>query len=297
MKKKVVWAVSFRPLGISEENDLIQRRFVRSIRNLRGVDVEIVASQFGELGVKELLEEEFTSNYYYSEFKPPEGHKYSQTTVLGSALDRFIGNTSADYLVWSTCDFTIPSNFFENIGSAVRQEEFCCCILPQQNICDNDMWRKRFMFHFGLDLFVFKLNQSSAEKFKRLNASHLNAGWGCFEHFLSSIPIALGIEMCNLASRVNITKYGNPYADFSETRQSQINEWRGNQSRLLVFLNAQKLSEKFATGSMYYLLWKNTRFKDVGIGLVLTLPHLLMKASKSTLAVIFKSLKSNETEK
>jgi hypothetical protein len=105
----------------------------------------------------------------------------------------------------------------------------------------------------------------------------LNLGWGCFEHFLSAVPHALGIEMCNLANRSNIIKYGNPYIEFSETRQNQIIEWRENQTRLIRFLAEHNLSKKFSTGSMYYLFYKNTRLRDMGVTLIISLPHLLVK--------------------
>lgn len=218
----------------------------------------------------------------FREHPAPPDHKYSQTDVLRTALERSIEREDADYLVWSTCDFVIPTDFFEKMETGQAMPEYCCCVLPQRNNFDAGSIRSYLMFYFVIDIFVFKLSRVSAEKFKRLNDSYLNLGWGCFEHFLSAVPHALEIETYNLANRSNIIEYENPYIEFSETRKNQIIEWRKNPTRLIGFLAEHNFSKKFSTGSMYYLFYKNTRLRDVGLTLTITLPNLSVKLLRGT---------------
>ena len=60
---KVLWLVSFRPIGKSKSNDLFQSMFVDSIKSLNK-DVYFSLTQFDESNVKKFIKEKKIKNFY-----------------------------------------------------------------------------------------------------------------------------------------------------------------------------------------------------------------------------------------
>lgn len=237
--------------------------------------VDICAAQFGEAGVKEILQKSKT-NFFLKNFKPPKGAKYSQSVILDYGLEVFISKREYTHFIWSTCDFTFPDNFLENILKYHPANQKCTFILPQRQVKKNGFINP-FAFNFGMDWFMYELSQERAQTFKRLNSDYDNIGWGCFEHFLSAVPHLLSMEISNVFKMGNILKYDNDRTAFNETRKKQIAEWNENNQRLRSFLSRHELSQLFATGSMYFLFFKNTKFSDINLELLLTVPDLFRK--------------------
>ena len=88
---KVLWLVSFRPIGKSRSNDFIQNMFVESVKSLDN-DVYFSLTQFDEANVKKFIKEKKIKNFYknISKKKLPHGKKYSNKNMLSNALDQFI---------------------------------------------------------------------------------------------------------------------------------------------------------------------------------------------------------------
>ena len=68
----------------------------------------------------------------------------------------------------------------------------------------------------------------------------------------------------------SVIKYENDFESFSEDRNWQIESWKENQRYLLNFLRENKLSELYAYGSYYYLLYKVFNFRDLNFKLLLS---------------------------
>ena len=276
---KILWCTSFRPFGQSGENDVIQSKFIDCISESRNVEVDICAAQFGEAGVKETLQKS-KANFFHKNCIPPKGRKYSQTIILDYGLEIFTSTKQYTHFIWSTCDFTFSDNFLESMLTNNSSNQKCSFILPQRHMKSGGVVNT-FAFNFGIDWFMYELKQEKALIFKKINGDYENIGWGCFEHFLSAAPHLLGIETRNAFKLGNIIKYDNDRVAFSETRKSQIDEWNENNDRLISFLSRYGLSKLFATGSMYFLFYKNTRLADISPSLLLTLPDLLRKLGVS----------------
>ena len=75
---KILWLVSFRPIGKSKSNDLFQSIFVDSVKSLDR-DVYFSLTQFDEANVKKFVKQKKIKNFYknISKKKLPKGKKYS----------------------------------------------------------------------------------------------------------------------------------------------------------------------------------------------------------------------------
>ena len=60
---KVLWIVSFRPIGKSKSNDLFQSMFVDSVKSLN-CDTYFSITQFEEKNVKKFVKEKKIKNFY-----------------------------------------------------------------------------------------------------------------------------------------------------------------------------------------------------------------------------------------
>ena len=60
---KVLWLVSFRPIGRSKSNDLFQSMFVNSVKSL-DCDIYLSLTQFDESNVKNLSNKKQIKNFY-----------------------------------------------------------------------------------------------------------------------------------------------------------------------------------------------------------------------------------------
>ena len=98
---KVLWLVSFRPIGRSKSNDLFQSMFVDSVKSL-DCDIYLSLTQFDESNVKKFIKQKQIKNFYtnISKKKLPPGKKYSNKLMLSKALDQFIDKGKFDYLVF-----------------------------------------------------------------------------------------------------------------------------------------------------------------------------------------------------
>ena len=60
---KVLWLVSFRPIGRSKSNDLFQSMFVDSVKSL-DCDIYLSLTQFDESNVKKFIKQKQIKNFY-----------------------------------------------------------------------------------------------------------------------------------------------------------------------------------------------------------------------------------------
>ena len=60
---KVLWLVSFRPIGKSKPNDLFQSMFVDSVKSLNA-DIYFSLTQFNEQNVEKFIKKKKIKNFY-----------------------------------------------------------------------------------------------------------------------------------------------------------------------------------------------------------------------------------------
>ena len=266
---KILWLVSFRPIGKSKSNDLFQSMFVDSVKSLN-CDVYFSLTQFDEANVKKFVKQKKIKNFYknISKKKLPKGKKYSNKFMLSNALDQFINKGNFDYLVFSTADIIVPNNLFKVIKK-IDLKNFCSFVFPNTQVKNGEL-KNTFWPYFGIDLIVFKIDKKKAREFKKIIKFYNQYDWGIIENFYFAACEVLKLEKINLYKKMKVIKFENDLKSFSEDRSWQINSWKENQRYFVKFLDKYKLNKLYAYGSYYYLLYKVMNFKDLNFNLCLS---------------------------
>ena len=92
--------------------------------------------------------------------------------------------------------------------------------------------------------------------------------WGINENFYIAASEALNLKIFNLFKFSNVLKFDNDFGAFTEDRSWQVKSWKENQGYFLRFLKDNKLSQFYAYGSYYYLLYKIFNIKDLNFNLL-----------------------------
>ncbi len=266
---KTLWQVSFRPIGKSKVNDTYQSFFVDSVKSLNR-DVTFSLTQFDEENVKKFIDDKNIKSFYtnISKKELPNGKKYSNKLMLDNALSQFLNNDNFDYLIYSTADIIVPNNLFQ-VLSKINEKNFCALIYPNTHIT-NGVVKNNFWPHYGIDLIVFKISKEKARKFQEIIKPYKQYDWGITENFYLAVSEALNLKTFNLFKYCNVMKFDNDFEAFTEDRSWQIKSWRENQGYLLDFLKYNNLSQLYAYGSYYYLIYKFFKFRDLNFNLLLS---------------------------
>ena len=285
---KALWLVSFRPIGKSKLNDFYQSLFVDSVKSTN-FDITFSLTQFNEENVEEFINKKNIKNFFVNIPKSdlPQGKKYSNKIMLDNSLDQFLEN-EFDYLIYSTADIIVPNNLFKVLAK-INYDEFCALVYPNTHIT-NGIIKNTYWPHYGIDLIVFKLSKSKAQEFKKIIKEFNQYDWGINENFYIAASEALKLKVLNLFKYLNVLKFENDFGAFTEDRVWQIKSWKENQAYLLNFLKSVKLSNLYAYGSYYYLLYKIFNFKDFNFKLILSyLIFYPFNLIKKIINVIFRS--------
>ena len=266
---KVLWLVSFRPMGKSKTNDSFQGIFVDSVKALN-CDVHFSLTQFDEANVKKFVKEKKIKSFYtnISKKKLPRGKKYSNKLMLEKALDQYIKKGKFDYLVFSTADIIVPNNLFEELNK-INLKNFCGFIFPNTQIIKGEL-KNVFWPYFGIDLVIFKIDKKKAKEFRKMIKFYNQYDWGIIENFYFAACEVLKIRKINLFKKMKVLKFENDFKSFSEDRTWQIKSWKENQKYFIKFLDKYRLSKLYAYGSYYYLLYKLFNFRDLDRNLILS---------------------------
>ncbi|MBD1134962.1 hypothetical protein IDH21_01010 [Pelagibacterales bacterium SAG-MED47] len=265
---KALWLVSFRPIGKSKLNDFYQSLFVDSVKSTN-FDITFSLTQFNEENVEEFINKKNIKNFFVNIPKSdlPQGKKYSNKIMLDNSLDQFLEN-EFDYLIYSTADIIVPNNLFKVLAK-INYDEFCALVYPNTHITNGNI-KNTYWPHYGIDLIVFKISKSKAQEFKKIIKEFNQYDWGIIENFYIAASEALKLKVLNLFKYLNVLKFENDFEAFTEDRVWQIKSWKENQTYLLNFLKSVKLSNLYAYGSYYYLLYKIFNFKDLNFKLILS---------------------------
>ena len=292
---KILWLVSFRPIGKSKVNDFFQNVFVDSIKALN-LDITFSLTQFEEPNVGEFIKKKEIKNYFIDIPKKdlPDGKKYSNKLMLTNSLNQFINNDNFDYLIYSTADIVIPNNLFD-VLSKIKKKRFCALVYPNTHITNGKI-KNNFWPHYGIDLIIFKISKEDAKRFQEIIKNYDQYDWGINENFYIAASEALKLKLFNLFKHTNVLKFDNDFEAFVEDRNWQIKSWNENQKYFLEFLKDNNLSKLYAYGSYYYLLYKIFNFKDLNLKLLFSYlifyPYNLLKKVFMKIKKIFKINKS-----
>ncbi len=268
---KILWMTSLRPIGASKENDKIQNLFLNSILSI-DKDIKFSLTQFDDKGVFDYIKKKKIRSFYVNHKKKflPKRKKYSNKIMLMNALKQYIKN-DFNYLVYSTADILVPPNIFaeiQKINYIEKQKEFSAIVFPN-TLIKNGMIKSLTTPHYGIDIFIFRINKKTAKKFLKSIKDWNQYDWGINDNFYVSVCELLNLPIYNIFKKVSILKFENDFKTINESRNWQISSWNENKIFFLKFLNSNNLSSLYAYGSYYYLLLKIFRFSDLNIKLIL----------------------------
>jgi hypothetical protein len=262
---KFLWSTSFRSFGKSSFNDNIQKNFLSSLPSKK-FDLTLFVTQFGELGVEEVIKNSQLKYIYKNAVsKIPEGKKYSNKYMLKYSLEEFMQG-DYDYYIHSTADLIVPSNIINNLIK-FKNNNILFFIYPNSLVVNGKIIDLSTPI-FGIDIFIFKIDKVKAKIFLDLVESWEQYDWGIVDNFLISVSEKINLEFVNLFKSSNIIKYENDFSTFNEDTSWQKESWMKNNEYFLNFLKKNNISNLYAKGSYYYLAYKFFRIKDLNLNLL-----------------------------
>lgn len=266
---KLLIATSFRPFGISKNNDLYQFMFLNSLKNFN-CDLTICVTQFDDSGVENILRESGL-HYIYNNISKnnlPIGKKYSNHKIFLTALQEFCKDeNNYDFFIYSCSDILLPSNLTNELSK--RKNILGVNLIYPNTQIKNGKLLNYYSFIYGIDLIIFRIDKLKAKLFLEALSDWKQYDWGINEHFLLAIANLLNLPVSNLLRYMDVIKFENNFNDIKEDRTWQINAWNQNKIYLINFLRRHSLSLLYAKGSYYYLLYKIFNFKDLNLRLLI----------------------------
>jgi hypothetical protein len=266
---KALWWTSFRPFGVSNDNDNTQNIFLNSIKSYK-TNVTLIVTQFGEKNVKKTLARQ-DINFIFKEYpkkKLPIGERFSNKIMCENALQEYCKKSSDyHYLIYSTCDIIVPNNLLEELKN-IEYKNFMAYVFPNTLIKNGKLFNKINPI-YGVDIIIFKIDKKIAKKFLTLNKDWEQYGWGINENYFMCMKDALNIPSVNLWKKMDVIKFENDFKSFNESRKNQIIEWNKNNEYFIKFLKKNNLSLLWSKGSYYYLILRHFNFKLLSLSLFL----------------------------
>lgn len=266
---KLLISTSFRPFGISKNNDTYQLMFLNSLKNLN-CDLTICATQFDDLGVENILRDSGLRYIYNNISKDnlPNGKKYSNHKIILRAIQEFCKyENNYDFFIYSCSDILLPSNLTNELLK--RKDHFGVNLIYPNTLQKNGKIIDYYGVIYGIDLIAFRIDKIKAKIFLEALTDWKQYDWGIPENFLLSIAHLLNLPVTNLIRHMDIIKFENNFSEIKEDRTWQINSWNQNKIYLINFLERHNLSLLYAKGSYYYLLYKIFNFKDLNLRLLI----------------------------
>lgn len=266
---KLLIATSFRPFGISKNNDLYQLMFLNSLKKFN-CDLTICVTQFDDSGVENILRESGLRYIYnnISKNNLPIGKKYSNHKIFLTALQEFCKDeNNYDFFIYSCSDILLPSNLTSELSK--RKNILGVNLIYPNTQIKNGKLLNYYTFIYGIDLIIFRIDKLKAKLFLEALSNWKQYDWGINEHFLLAIANLLNLQVSNLVRYMDVIKFENNFSDTKEDRTWQINAWNQNKIYLINFLKRHNLSLLYAKGSYYYLLYKIFNLKDLNLRLLI----------------------------
>ena len=284
---KILWVTTFRSFGISKKNDDLQKKFIKNLQKLK-CEITLSVTIFNELNIKKNVNVKGINTIFFKNKKKLlHDSKYSQSICMENAMKIF--NENYDCIIWSTADIIIPQNLINKINS-YKEKNILMTAFPMFYVNSKNQINS-YSSNWGLDLFILKIDsKEKIRKLKKIISQCPNFGWGCYEHFFSSISDALNIKFINVCKNLVIKKYNNDRNAFNDFRKNEIISWKINQKYLIKYLKKNNLNVLYATGSMYYLIYKFFYFKEINFRLFIIYLKIFFNLPLSLIKFFLKDL-------
>ena len=284
---KILWVTTFRSFGISNKNDNLQKKFIKNLQKLK-CKITLSVTIFKEQNIKKNVNVKGINAIFFKNTKKlHHNSKYSQSICMKNAMKLF--DESYDCIIWSTADISIPRNLINKIRS-YKEKNILMTVFPMYYVSSKNQISS-YSSNWGLDLFILKISsKEKVKKLKRIINECPNFGWGCYEHFFSSISDALNIKDINICKNLIIKKYNNDRNAFNDFRNNEIISWKINQRYLLNYLKKNNLNNLFAKGSMYYLIYKFFNLKEMNFRLIIIYFKIVFKLPIVLIRLLYRKI-------
>ena len=284
---KILWVTTFRSFGISNKNDNLQKKFIKNLQKLK-CKITLSVTIFKEQNIKKNVNVKGINAIFFKNTKKlHHNSKYSQSICMKNAMKLF--DESYDCIIWSTADISIPRNLINKIRS-YKEKNILMTVFPMYYVSSKNQISS-YSSNWGLDLFILKISsKEKVKKLKRIINECPNFGWGCYEHFFSSISDALNIKYINICKNLIIKKYNNDRNAFNDFRNNEIISWKINQRYLLNYIKKNNLNNLFAKGSMYYLIYKFFNLKEMNFRLIIIYFKIVFKLPIVLIRLLYRKI-------
>lgn len=257
MNKRIIIATTFRDFT-GDENDEIQKLFLKSIKNQNYNNWLLVVTIFQEKKVKIVLNSMGINCKFFNSHN--KGYKYSHTEVILNAIKEI---NFDDIIIWTTCDVIFEPNFFDNIIKHLPPKSFGICAphIIYNNLGDYYKNINYYSFLFnGIDTVFFTADVINKDFINDL-INYPNREWGLFEHFLSALGKLYANNLVNFYFLNKIRKINNPIKMRFNHNSAMGISYAKNWKTLYKFLSDKKLSLNF-----YHLFYCYKQFKAINGG-------------------------------
>jgi hypothetical protein len=263
----LIIACSFRSFD-GGPNDLIQQKFIDSVRNQK-VPIKMVVVQFGEKNIESEL---IGLDFDLIELSAPWTH----TEVLSIAHLRYPEHD----LIHSSVDVILPTNFSIEVTNTLKKFDYCTS-WPYLTLGVKESKKIQARNSTCLDLIAFA--NRILPKVTELTRLYPNVEWGLFEHQAVCFAYISSNRKrgANIYRKSPITRQATPHIELGETTLKLKTMWRANLQRWNPWLNGNRSRSVWL--SIYWVLLK---FRGTTAYLQI---WLLIRFSKYAFNYIFRS--------
>jgi len=296
--KEIIVCTTMRDFKGSD-NDLIQLKFLNSLKMQEQVKIKLVITLFGEKKVPEVVRGIFEDATFYEGF--PGDYRYSLTQVINNAID-FKKKQNNDELAifWTTCDVIYEEDFILKCIPYLNNKKSIVTSHPHKivdlkNINDGTIISG---LDSGFDMLIFSSRLVSDQVFTKAHYDYVFKDWGVYEHFLISLAeLVNDAEMYNVFEESIISKIENDRNLTNEPSQFLIDSHKRNSQVFKNFLSDHGLNSKYFNLTYCHLKFRVTKnrlkhysrfIRDLFNYFVYKLRSLASKATPKFLKVLIK---------
>lgn len=205
----IILCTTFRDFK-GTENDIIQYKFLDSIKRQTYQNYKIVTTTFGEKKVKEVVDGYFGEKSIVRNVDVPPEYRFSLTDVVLSGVNELKQAADDAILVWCTCDIQFDKWFFQTL---VNNYSKGISGIIHPNIIYNsleDLEKRRGVvgsLEKGIDLLFF--DKDTILKADKDIMKYRFYDWGVFEWFLVALAKKYASIHVNLFSQTKNKKVEN----------------------------------------------------------------------------------------
>lgn len=182
MAKKIIICTTFREFN-GNDNDQIQRLFLKSVKEQTHQDYIMVVTIFREKGVPEALKE--AGIKHTITYGDAGTGKFVLSQVFKNATDA--ARQDPDSIVlWTTADTIYDPDYFAYLAN-IKDENFAGTSYPHVGYVGMDDFHnrnnKKYIW-YGIDMLFFSSSSFLDERLQKAIDDYPNADWGYFEFLL-----------------------------------------------------------------------------------------------------------------